>query len=213
MPSPCRYVAGRCRTVAGSAASRWHPPPAGFRAAPSPRTCGRRRRNARSGTASPAPPRRRAIAPHGSRHDGEVRPCRCRPQEGLGRVQPDAAALVDLEIGAAVIVSAIEIRHRRNAGLVRRRAKGIEDFPGQTLALHAPFAAAAVGGAGAQPVVFAFPEQRQHVFPAPGSIACDVGPTVVVVLAARFDQQDVDIGTPAQAFASTQPAVPAPTMT
>jgi hypothetical protein len=135
-------------------------------------------------------------------HDRQVRSLRCRFQEGLGRVQADAAALVDLEVCAACVISAVEIVDLGNAELAGGFAEGVQDFPRQALALDAPLAAAAVDRAGAAVVVFAVPEQGQHVFPAPGRIAGEVGPAVVVSgLAAHVDHA-VDRGTAAQHLAA-----------
>src|SRR5205814_10469173 len=64
-----------------------------------------------------------------------------RPQEGLGRVPADAAALVDLEVADAFVVAAVEVLAVRDAGLLCRFGERIEDVPAQALPLDAPLAA------------------------------------------------------------------------
>ncbi len=136
-----------------------------------------------------------------------------RAQKGLGRVPAPAAFLVDLEIAHALVAAAVEVVGGGNARLLRRLREGIEDVPAQTLLFHSTFAAVAVQrgeervvravGAGiAAPVVFVGDEVGQAGFPAPGLVAGQGGPGVVVAgLAAHIDHA-VDAAAPAQHFAA-----------
>ena len=82
---------------------------------------------------------------------------------------------------------AVDVTIDQSVNLRRRLAEGIEDFPGQPLLLHPPFAAAVVDGAVAGEVVLHAEEQRQQVVPAPAGVALG-GPAVVVAgLAAHVD--------------------------
>ena len=74
---------------------------------------------------------------------GEVGPVHRRAQERLGAAHAHAAALVYFELRTARIVAAIEIIDLGDAGLKRGIAKGIQDLPGQALALDAPLMARA----------------------------------------------------------------------
>jgi hypothetical protein len=127
--------------------------------------------------------------------------CEAGLQEGFRRVQADAAPLVDFEIGAAGVVAAVEIVDFRDAGLVGGFAERVEDLPGQALALDAPFAAAAVDGA-APPWWSSLALNMGSTVPAPGRIAAEVGPAVVIAgLAAHVDHA-VDRRTAAQHLAA-----------
>jgi hypothetical protein len=123
-------------------------------------------------------------------------------QKGLGCVPAPALLLVDLEIAHAFVVAAVEVVGGWNAGLLRRVGKGVQHVPAQALFFHTPFARAAGGLVAVQafevfvhiaglvqpPVVFMAAERGQHLVPAPGVVASDLGPLVVVArLAAHVD--------------------------
>ena len=102
-----------------------------------------------------------------TRHDGQVRPLRCRAQKALGRVPADAAFLVDLEVADAKVVAAVEVARARDARLHGRLDEGLQHLPVQALRLDAPFAVGAVPFVGTAVVVFAGLEERQHRIPFP----------------------------------------------
>jgi hypothetical protein len=145
------------------------------------------------------------------------------PQKGLGRVPAQPALLVDLEIAHALVAAAVEVLGGGNAGLLGGLGKGVQDVPAQALALHAPFAAAARALAAVQraelrigiaagiqpPVALVLAEGRQHLVPAPGVVARELGPAVVVAgLAAHVDHA-VDAGAAAQGLAARIAQAPA----
>jgi hypothetical protein len=61
-------------------------------------------------------------------------------------VPAHAAFLIDFEVADAFVVAAVEIVARRNAGLLRRLRKRIEQRPRQALLFDAPLVARAVPG-------------------------------------------------------------------
>ncbi len=101
----------------------------------------------------------------GAGENGQIGAPLRRPQEGLGRAPAHAAALIDLEIAAALVVAAIEVVGARDADLGRRGAEGVEDLPGETHLLDAPLAARAVLRVGAADEIFRAPEIGQHIGP------------------------------------------------
>ncbi len=83
-----------------------------------------------------------------------------------GRPAP-AALLIDVERAAALVVAAVEVGNRFDAGLFGRGAKGVEQIPSHARRCDAPFAAGRVRVAFAQEMIFVPLEIRQHVVPAP----------------------------------------------
>src|SRR6266853_1344060 len=80
-------------------------------------------------------------------------------------------------------------------------SEGIEDFPGETLALDAPFSARAVHRVRAEIVVFGALEHGQHVVPAPAGVA-ERFPLVVVAGLPAHIHHGVDRGAAAQHFSA-----------
>ncbi len=114
-------------------------------------------------------------------HDGQVFASRDRLQKSLGRVQANAAILIDVEIGAAGIVAAIEISGLANTGLLRRVAECIEDWPRHALLFNPPFATGSVHGAAAAVIILDLGEQGQNLVPGPAVVAAQCRPTVIVL--------------------------------
>src|SRR6185437_1094968 len=115
-----------------------------------------------------------------ARHDLDLAAPLFGTQEGTCRVQAYTTALIHFEVGTALVIAAVEIIDLGNAGLRRRFAEGIENFPRQPLPLDAPFATAAMHRIAAAVMVFALDETRQHFLPRPSQVARQIGPLVVV---------------------------------
>src|SRR5690606_34038565 len=122
-------------------------------------------------------------------------------QEGLGGRPPHPAQLIDLEIGAALVVALVEIVDGGNIGLLRRLTEGVQYLPRQTLTLDPPLSRRAVELAVSRVVVFHFLEDGQDVFPAPARIALRCPAVVISGLASHVDHA-IDGGTSAQDTAS-----------
>ena len=138
-----------------------------------------------------------------------------RAQERLGRVPAPTAFLVHFEVAHALVVAAVEVVCGRNAGLLRGLGKGVKHIPAQALLLDPPFAPGLVvaqqgavavsrlaleihqlGGntlgavqcVGAFVIVLMVLEVGQGIVPAPGLVARQLRPLVVVArLAAHVD--------------------------
>src|SRR5690554_6784334 len=91
-------------------------------------------------------------------------------QKGLGRIPAHAAALVDLEIVAALVVTLVEVIDARNARLSGGIAKGVQHVPAQALALDTPGAVATVKTRGARVMVLDIAKQRQDLVPGPTGV-------------------------------------------
>ena len=174
----------RCRRAAGAAASRWHRAPARPRARP------------RASFSRAVPDEAQADGAAAFEDDagrlragqhGEVGPALAGRRKALARAPAHAAALVDLEIAAALVVAAVEVGHARDADLGRRLAEGVEDLPGQALLLDPPLAARAVHLVGAGGKILGALEVRQDVVPAPAAVARLAPAVVVARLAAHVD--------------------------
>ena len=110
-----------------------------------------------------------------------------RLEEAARRAPAPAAPLIDLEIGRAFVVAAIEVVDLGDADLGRRVAHRVEDRPGDARPFDPPFAARAVQRVGAAVMVLVALEERQHVVPAP-AVEAELAPAVVVGgLAAHVD--------------------------
>ena len=125
-----------------------------------------------------------------------------RAQESLGGVPAQAAALVHLEIAHALVVAGVEVLRGRDAALLRRLRERVQDVPAHARPLDAPLAPAAMQLAGAAPVVLVRLEHRQAVRPAPGRVAREFGPGVVVTRLTSHVDHAVDAGTAAQHLAT-----------
>src|SRR4029077_15102176 len=93
--------------------------------------------------------------------DPKVRPVEHRLPKSARRRPAPPAPLVDVEITGAFVVAAIEIVDRRDAVLLRRLAKRVEQFPLHARRLDAPFAADAMVLAFAEKMIGLLLEQRQ----------------------------------------------------
>src|SRR5438477_6031467 len=109
----------------------------------------------------------------------QVLPMTHRLQEGAHRVEAESRFLVDLEIGRAVIVTAVEVIDPRDAEFLRGLAHRIENRPGQPLLLYPQFAIPAVERFTKTVMAFRLAEQRQHVIPAPARIA-ELPPVIII---------------------------------
>src|SRR5262249_36575115 len=78
------------------------------------------------------------------RLDHEVAAMAHGAQKALRGVPADAGLLVDVEVAATLVIAAVEVVHLRNARLLGRVAKGIEDLPADARGLDAPLATARV---------------------------------------------------------------------
>src|SRR3990167_10258667 len=137
-------------------------------------------------------------------------------QKGLGCVPAPAFLLVDLEIAHAFVAAAVEVVGGWNACLLRGMGESVEHVPAQALLFHAPFARAAGGVVAMQafevfacafglveaPMVLMATEGGQHLVPAPGIVARELGPLVVVARLAAHVDHAVDTAAAAQRLAA-----------
>ena len=109
-----------------------------------------------------------------------------RAQKGFRGVPAPTVLLIDLEVPHAFIAAAIEIAAARNTGLRCGLRERIENVPAQPLLLDSPLAAGRmVSGelrvrAAAEVMILVLPESGQDLGPAPGIIAGELGPVIVV---------------------------------
>src|SRR5437660_2117375 len=97
----------------------------------------------------------------------QVRPPERRLEKAARRRPAPPTPLVDVEIGAAFVVAAVEVLDRRNADLRGRGAHRVGEVPAYARRLDAPFAARRVTRAVAQEMILVALEERQNVVPAP----------------------------------------------
>src|SRR5690606_32412074 len=125
----------------------------------------------------------------------------CGAQEGLGSVPADTGALVDVEIARPLVAAAVEVLADRNAGLLRRLLKGIEDRPADTGLLHPPFTAGAMLAIGPPVMVFGLPEIAEDIVPAP-PLAAHLPPEVVITRLSTHVDHAVNRRTSAEQLAA-----------
>jgi hypothetical protein len=101
----------------------------------------------------------------------------------------------------ALLLSAVEVRRQRVAGLLRGLHEGVAQDIGAAMFGDVESAALAVERVGAAFAVLGFAEQRQHVLVRPAFIA-EAGPVVVVPGVATDIDLGVDRGTAAQRLAA-----------
>ena len=110
-----------------------------------------------------------------------------RLEEAARRRPAPAELLVDVIGRRALVVAGVEIDDALDAGLLRRRAEGVEQIPAHARMLDPPFAAGRVMLAGAEKVMLVLLVDRQHVVPAP-ALEAELAPVIVVGgLAAHVD--------------------------
>jgi hypothetical protein len=114
------------------------------------------------------------------RDDRQVRSPQRRSQEGLGGTDTYPPALIHLEAGTAGVVAPVEVLDPSDTRFKCGFTECVEDFPGQSLLLDAPFAACAVHVVATAPVVLTRFEDGKHIAPRPTIIAGEGGPFVVV---------------------------------
>ena len=131
----------------------------------------------------------------------QVRPLEDRLQERCRRAPAPAAALVDLEIGRAFVVAAIEVVDLRDADFDPGVAHGVEDRPGDARALDPPFAARPVQRAASAVMILLAEEIGQNVVPAPAGKA-KLAPAVIVGRLAAHIDHGVDGGASAHHLAA-----------
>src|SRR5580658_53709 len=125
--------------------------------------------------------------------EAQVWPLEDRLQKAPRRAPAASATLVDLEIGRALVVPAIEVVDLRNADFGPRLAHRVQDRPGHPRALDPPLAARPVESAQAAVMVLLADEVGQHVLPAPAGKA-ELAPAVVVGRLAAHVDHGVDRG-------------------
>ena len=113
-------------------------------------------------------------------------------QKCFSGVPAPAVFLVHLEVAHTLVGAAVEVIGGGNAGLYRGLGKRVQDVPAQALLFNAPFAAGAVQSICAFVMVFMQLKVGQAVFPAPTSVARDLGPVVVVAGLAAHVNHAVD---------------------
>ena len=180
----CRFSPTPGKRVHDVAAERLRRPPGGRRptvradaACRSRRRRARFRRRARASRLTPsrdvarrrprAGPRTISRSTCAPVDDAQVRAAEDRLEEAARRAPAPAAPLVDLEIGGAFVVAAVEVVDLGDADLGRRVAHRVEDRPGDARPLDPPFAARAVQLVGAAVMVLVALEDRAARRPSP----------------------------------------------
>src|SRR5262245_1502286 len=120
-----------------------------------------------------------------------------RSQEGAHHIDAHTPALVDLEVGVAEVVPAVELGDLGDSALLGRIAPRVEDLPADPPLFDPEFAADAVEGIGAVGVVLDADEVREYLLPRPAAIA-EGRPVVVVALLTPHVDHRVDGGTAAE---------------
>lgn len=137
----------------------------------------------------------------GAGHDAQIRPPEHAPQECFRGIPAHALPLVDLEIARPLVGSAVEILGPGNAEFFGSIAEGIQDWPGQALALDAPFATGTMKVVGATKMVLGLAEIWKYVVPAPTKIS-GLPPAIIVGRLAAHIDHAVDRRAAAQKLAA-----------